>query len=46
MYILYIYDYILAIPDEEELRNILSDIKEAGLIITEGGDIEGFLGST
>ena len=44
MYILHTGDYILAGPDEEELRHIVSDIKMAGLDITEGGYIKYFLG--
>ena len=44
MYILCTDDYIMEGPDEEELRQIVSDIKVTGLDITEEGDIEDFLG--
>ena len=43
MYILYTDDYILAGPDEEEIRQTIADIKATGLDITEEGDIEDFL---
>ena len=43
IYILYTDDNILAGPDEEELRHIVSDIKAAGLETTEEGYIEYFL---
>ena len=39
MYILYTDDYILAGLDYEEIRQILSDIKAAGLDSTEEGGI-------
>ena len=34
MYIMYTDDYIISGPYEEELRNILTDIKAEGLDIT------------
>ena len=43
IYILYTDDNILAGPDEEELRHIVSEIKAAGLEITEERYIEDFL---
>ena len=44
MYVLYTEYYILEGPDEEELSQIVSDIKAAGLDITEERDIKNFLG--
>ena len=44
MYILYNADYILAGQDDGELRQIVAEIKMAGLDITEEGNIEDFLG--
>ena len=41
---LYTDDYILEVPDEEELRHIIDDSNEAGLDITEEGYIVDFLG--
>jgi len=44
IYLLYTDDSILAGPDEEELNQIIKDIRGTGLDITEEGDIEDFLG--
>ena len=44
IYLLYTDDSILAGPDEDELNKVVLDIKEAGLNVTEEGDIEDFLG--
>ena len=44
MYILYTDDYILSRLYEEELKQIVADIKAAVLDITEDRDIEYFLG--
>ena len=44
IYLLYIDDSILAGPDEEEINQIIRDIKRAKLQITEEGDIQDFLG--
>jgi hypothetical protein len=41
---LYTNDSILAGPDEEEINQIISDIRGAGLNIIEEGDIQDFLG--
>ena len=45
LYILYTGNYILSRPDEDEDRNIVSDIKASGMCITKEGDIEEFLGT-
>jgi len=37
-------DSILARPDKDELKQVIADIKSAGLDVTEEGDIEDFLG--
>jgi len=44
MYVLYTDDSILAGPDKDELKQVIADIKSAGLDVTEEGDIEDFLG--
>ena len=44
IYILYTDNYILSVPDEEELSHILAGIKVSGLYIAEEVDIEDFLG--
>ena len=44
MYVLYTDDSILAGPSEEEINDIIADIKSIGLDITEEGDIQDFLG--
>ena len=44
MYALYTDDSILAGPDEEEIAQIINDLKKAKLTITEEGDLEDFLG--
>ena len=44
MYVLYTDDSILAGPDEQEINDIIKDIKRVGLNITEEGDIQDFLG--
>ena len=44
MYILYTAGNIIEGTDEEELRQIVADIKVPGLDITEERDIEDFLG--
>mmetsp|Transcript_26540 Transcript_26540/g.37655 ORF Transcript_26540/g.37655 Transcript_26540/m.37655 type:complete len:1449 (-) Transcript_26540:1524-5870(-) len=44
VYILYTDDSILAGPDEDEIDQVISLIKEAGLKITDEGDIQDFLG--
>ena len=44
MYLLYTDDSILAGPDKNEIDKIISDIRGAGLDITEEGDIQDFLG--
>jgi hypothetical protein len=41
---LYTDDSILAGPDEEEINQIIRDIRGAGLNIAEEGDIQDFLG--
>ena len=40
IYLLYIDDYILAGSDEEEINQIIRDIRKAKLQITEEGDIQ------
>jgi len=44
MYVPCTDDSILAGPDKEELQQVIANIKEAGLDVTEEGDIEDFLG--
>jgi hypothetical protein len=44
IYLLYTDDSILAGPDEDELNDVVEDIKAAGLDVTDEGDIEDFLG--
>jgi len=44
MYVLYTDDSILAGPDKDELKQVIADIKSAGLDVTEEGDTEDFLG--
>jgi len=44
MYVLYTDDSILAGPNEDEINEIIRDIKAIGLNITEEGDIQDFLG--
>ena len=44
MYVLYTDDSILAGPCEKEIQSIIQQIKDAGLNITEEGDIQDFLG--
>ena len=44
MYALYTDDSILAGPDEEELNKVIEQIRQAGLNITEEGNLEDFLG--
>ena len=44
IYLLYIDDSILAGPDEDEINQIIQDIKKAKLQITEEEDIHEFLG--
>ena len=44
MYVLYTDDSILAGPCEEEIQDIIQQIRDAGLNITEEGDIQDFLG--
>jgi Reverse transcriptase (RNA-dependent DNA polymerase) len=46
IYILYTDDSILAGPDEQELDNIIQQMKDVGLKITSEGGIEDFLGIT
>jgi Reverse transcriptase (RNA-dependent DNA polymerase) len=46
IYILYTDDSILAGPDEQELDNIIQQMKDVGLKITSEGGIEDFLGMT
>jgi hypothetical protein len=43
-HLLYTDDSILAGPDEDELNDVVEDIKAAGLDVTDEGDIEDFLG--
>jgi hypothetical protein len=44
IYLLYTDDSILAGPDNDELDEIIEEIKSTGLDITDEGDIEDFLG--
>ena len=44
MYVLYTDDSILAGPDENEIKQVIKDIKKAKLDITEEGDLQDFLG--
>ena len=44
LYLLYTDDSILAGPDEEELSQIVEEIRSTGLDVTEEGDLEDFLG--
>ena len=44
MYVLYTDDSILAGPDEQELDDIIADLKGTGLDITDEGTIADFLG--
>ena len=44
MHALHADDSILAGPDKDELKQVIADIKSAGLDVTEEGDIEDFLG--
>jgi len=44
MHVLCTDDSILAGPDKDELKQVIADIKSAGLDVTEEGDIEDFLG--
>ena len=44
MYVLYTDDSILAGPDEQELNDIIADLKGTGLDITDEGTIADFLG--
>ena len=44
MYILYTNGSMLAVPQEEDLRQLVAGIKVAGLDITKEGVIEDFLG--
>jgi len=44
MYVLCTDDSILVGPDKDELKQVIADIKSAGLDVTEEGDIEDFLG--
>ena len=44
MYVLYTDDSILSGPDEAELEKIIQEIQDAGLGITDEGDIADFLG--
>ena len=44
MHILHTDDSILAGPDEEELNQIIRDLKRVKLNVTEEGDIQDFLG--
>lgn len=44
MYVLYTDDSILAGPDMQQLEQVVSDIRRAGLAITEEGDLQDFLG--
>ena len=44
MFDLYTDDSILAGPSEQEIKDIISDIRSIGLDITEEGDIQDFLG--
>ena len=44
LYLLYTDDSILAGPDQQEINQIIKEIKEIGLDITEEGKIEDFLG--
>ena len=44
MYILYTDDSILPVPDSEEIDQVLKYLKKANLEVTDGGNIEDFLG--
>jgi len=44
MHVLCAEDSILAGPDKDELKQVIADIKSAGLDVTEEGDIKDFLG--
>ncbi len=44
MYVLYADDSILAPPDERDIQQVINDILETGLTITEEGDLQDFLG--
>ena len=44
IYAIYTDDSILAGPDKDEIKQIIKDIKKAGLDITVEGDLQDFLG--
>ena len=44
VYILYTDDSILAGPDPEEIEQLLKDLKNSNLEVTDKGNIENFLG--
>ena len=44
IYVLYTDDSILAVPNQDDIDQAISAIKEAGLNITVEGDIQDFLG--
>ena len=44
LYALYTDDSILASPDNEEIEQIMRDMKGIGLEITDEGDVSDFLG--
>ena len=44
MYVLYMDDSIIAGSDEYEIKSTIQDIREARLSITEGDDLQGYLG--
>jgi hypothetical protein len=44
IYVLYTDDSILAGPDEQELDNIIKDMKSSGLVLIVEGNISDFLG--
>ena len=43
IYMLYTDDSILAGPSEDEINQIIKDIKKTGLDVTDEGDIQDFL---
>ena len=44
VYLLYTDDTILALPDKEEIAQVIKDLKGSNLDVTDEGNIEDFLG--
>ena len=44
IYVLYTDDYILAGPDQEEIEQVIKDLKKFNLKVTDEVNIEDFLG--